>query len=56
MKRLAIVLDPDDQLDRDRYFAMARSEIAPKAFDAPYAKGQAMSVADALALGLSGSN
>ena len=56
MRRLAVVLDPDDQLDRDRYFAMARSQISSMAFDAAYAAGQAMSISDALALGLSGSD
>jgi len=56
MKRLGIVLDPDDQLDRDRHFAMARGQISSRAFDAAYAEGQTMSISDALALGLSESN
>ena len=56
MKRLAIVLDPDDQLDRDRYFAMARGHISSTAFGAAYTDGQTMSISDAIALGLGESN
>jgi len=52
MKQLAIVLDPDDQLDCDRYVAMARAEIGSAAFDAARAEGRRMSISDALALGL----
>jgi len=52
MKKFAIVLDPDDQLDCDRYVAMARAEIGAVAFDAARAEGRQMSISDALALGL----
>jgi hypothetical protein len=52
LKQFAIVLDPDDQLDCDRYVAMARAEIGSAAFDAARAEGRQMSISDALALGL----
>ena len=35
---------------------MASGQISSKAFDGAYAEGQTMSISDALALGLSGSN
>ena len=52
MKKLGIVLDPDDELDYQRYTAMARTQIGPAGFDRLRDEGRKLSVDGALALGL----
>ena len=50
MQNLGIVLDPDDQLDFDRYCAM--DQLGAKSFDAAREDGRRLSLDQALSLGL----
>jgi tetratricopeptide (TPR) repeat protein len=52
MQKLGIVLDPDDQLDVDRYTTLAREQLGAATFDGLRSQGRRLSVDDALALGL----
>ena len=48
LKRLGITLDPDDQLDWDRYTEIARRQTKEGDYAADYAKGQALSLDEAI--------
>ena len=52
MQALGITLDPDDQLDFDRYTALTRQQIGARTFDSLRAEGRRLSIDDALALAL----
>ena len=52
MEKLAIVLDPDDQLDFDRYSMLAREQLGVIEFERLRAEGRRLSVDDALNVAL----
>ena len=54
LDRLGITLDPDDQLDWDRYTAVARRQIERARFDRAFQEGRALSVDQAGAIALEG--
>jgi len=52
LERLGIKLDPDDQLDWDRYTELARRRLTAGAYAADYQRGHAMNAEQAIALAL----
>lgn len=50
VRNLQIVLDPDDQLDFDRYSKMTQDQMGADAFRAAVAEGRRLSVEEALTL------
>jgi tetratricopeptide (TPR) repeat protein len=52
IQKLGIVLDPDDQLDFDRYSAMAREQVGATEFETIRAEGRRLLIDDALNLAL----
>lgn len=52
MQNLGIVLDPDDQLDFDRYSGIVRKQLGAREFEAAAQAGHRMTVDEGLALGL----
>ena len=54
LERLAITLDPDDQLDWDRYSELARGQIKTARYSAEYARGKALTSDQAITLALTG--
>ena len=54
LERLGITLDPDDQLDVDRYSETARRQLDDARYDAEYSSGRALARDRAIELALSG--
>lgn len=49
LQRLGVTLDPDDQLDWDRYTAIARRELKTQ-YDPEFQRGRRLTMADAISL------
>ncbi len=52
LHKLGITLDPDDQIDYDRYTALARQQLGAETFQSMRAEGERLSIDAALALAL----
>ena len=50
LKRLHITLDPDDQLDWDRYTAIARNELGSERYETGFERGHSLTIDQAIAL------
>lgn len=53
LERLGITLDPDDQLDLERYSKVARDQIKNTDYEAAYARGKTLTMDQAVTLALS---